>query len=455
MTQPAGGDCGYRGRPGDGASTRWTQRRYDRAVLIEPGRGKRTDLEIDGRGRLRLVRSGAGYAGRGRFESAPYRSPAGRVQVDWIEQWTAPQRFVKHPANPIYGPAESGPWDTWTNGVSIVPCADGGRYRMYYAGRKGEGIGFAEAPVDDPVTWREHPASPVLRPRADDWEGNLLNQPRVVALTEERWLMFYTGWGFPGAGTTWALGLAESRDGGTTWARCGEDPILERGGPGAPDEGGAVVPSIIRVGDEWWMWYTAARIHPDGHQNIHLCLATSPDCVHWRKHDGNPVLGDDFTDGAPRSVTSRCFVRHEAGVFQMWYSFAKPDYRIRYAESLDGIEWERSPVDPVLVPSPGPAWDDAMVEYPEIQVVDGVYRLWYCGNGFGTVGYAEGRPDARVDVSVRTGEHPEPDHTWGSWRPVRRREVVHLRRNVQIRVDLRTEGVSPAVSALSLCAPPA
>lgn len=424
-------------------------------MLIEPGRGKRADLEIDGRGRLRLVRSGAKYAGRGRFESGPCRSPAGRVQLDWIEQWTAPQRFVKHRANPMYGPADSGPWDTWTNGVSIVPCADGRRYRMYYAGRKGEGIGFAEAAVDDPVTWREHQASPVLRPRADNWEGNLLNQPRVVPLTGERWLMYYTGWGFPGAGTSWALGLAESRDGGTTWARCGEDPILERGGPGAPDEGGAVVPSIIRVGDEWWMWYTAARIHPDGHQNIHLCLATSPDCVHWRKHEGNPVLGDDFTDGAPRSVTSRCFVRHEAGVFQMWYSFAKSDYRIRYAESLDGIEWERSPVDPVLGPSPGPAWDDMMVEYPEIQVVDEVYRQWYCGNGFGTVGYAEGRPDARVDVSVRTGEHPEPDHTWGAWRPVRRREVVHLRRNVQIRVELRTKGVSPALSALSLCAPSA
>ncbi len=55
-------------------------------MQIEPGRGKRTDLEIDGRGRLRLVGSGAGYARRGRFESAPYRSPAERAWLDWIEQ---------------------------------------------------------------------------------------------------------------------------------------------------------------------------------------------------------------------------------------------------------------------------------------------------------------------------------------------------------------------------------
>ena len=446
-----GRDRGARGGFGGGLSTHSTPGGYDRAVQIEPGRGRRSDLEIDGRGRLRLAPSGTGYVGRGRFESAPCRSPAGRVQLDWIEQWTAPQRFVKHPANPIYGPADSGPWDTWTNGVSIVPGADGSRYRMYYAGRKDEGIGFAEAAVGDPVTWREHPASPVLRPRADNWEGNLLNQPRVVPLTEERWLMYYTGWGAPGAGTSWALGLAESRDGGLTWARCGEDPILERGGPGAPDEGAAVVPSIICVGDEWWMWYTAARIHPDGHQNIHLCLATSPDCVHWRKHEGNPVLGDDFTDGAQRSVTSRCFVRHEAGVFQMWYSFAKPDYRIRYAESLDGIEWERSPVDPVLGPSPGPAWDDAMVEYPEIQVADGVYRLWYCGNGFGTVGYAEGRAESGVEVWLRSGEHAQPDGGWSGWRRVRRRRSVDLRRYVQVRVEMWSEHVSPAVSALTVC----
>ena len=76
-----------------------------------------------------------------------------------------------------------------------------------------------------------------------------------------------------------------------------------------------------------------------------------------------------------------------------------------------------------------------MVEYPEIQVVDGVYRLWYCGNGFGTVGYAEGRAESGVEVWLRSGEHAQPDGGWSGWRRVRRRRSVDLRRYVQVRVE--------------------
>jgi len=64
------------------------------------------------------------------------------------------------------------PWDKWTNGVSIVPTADGKSYRMYYSGGPGAGVGFAEASVNDSLTWKEHSSSPVLKPRADNWEGN-------------------------------------------------------------------------------------------------------------------------------------------------------------------------------------------------------------------------------------------------------------------------------------------
>ena len=91
-----------------------------------------------------------------------------------------------------------------------------------------------------------------------------------------------------------------------------------------------------------------------------------------------------------------------------------------------------------------------MVEYPEIQVVDGVYRLWYCGNGFGTVGYAEGRVESGVEVWLRSGEAAQPDAGWSGWRRVRRRQRVELRRNVQVRVEMWSEHVSPAVSALTV-----
>lgn len=417
-------------------------------------------LARDERGRWRLARDASGFVRGGELLTRPQNLGASnrRVALDWIEQWTVPLRFDKHPANPIYGPSKSGAWDTWTNGVSIIPTDNGRKYRMYYCGRKGAGIGFAEASVDDPLTWTEHPASPVLIPRSDNWEGDMLNQPRVVKVTETHWRMYYTGWGFPGPnlppapGTPWAMGVADSFDGGTTWKRVQDEPFMDRGDINSPDGGGACVPMVVRVGDQWMMWYTAAQVSPQGNQNIHLCLATSRDGLRWDKHPGNPVLTDDFSDNAKRSVTSRCYVRHDDGVFRMWYSFAKPNYKIFYAESLDGIAWERAPIGPVLNNGPIPAWDDVMVEYPEVQIVDGLFRLWFCGNGFGSVGYATGKPETGVAVSLRTGDTPTPDTSWNAWTNVTRRAPSTAKRYVQLRAKLwsTNPALSPALNSASL-----
>ena len=119
-------------------------------------------------------------------------------------------------------------------------------------------------------------------------------------------------------------------------------------------------------------------------------------------------------------MISRPCVRFEDGVFKMWYSYSmrgrqsSQRYRIGYAESLDGTHWERSRANPVLdVSSSG--WDDEMVEYPEIDVVDGIYHMWYCGNGFGSVGYSEGIPETSVQIRTRTGPSVRPNQAWTDW----------------------------------------
>lgn len=421
-------------------------------VRCDVTNGRCQNLEPDEQKRLRLKAGNDGFTDRGDFVSRPVDlGRRARVRVDWIAQWTAPQRWKKHEANPIYGPKQSGEWDSWCNGVSIVRNPDGKSYKMFYSGRAGAGIGFAEALIADPLTWKENPSSPVLKPRADNWEGNLINQPRVVKVTDTHWRMYYTGWGFKGKGSHWAMGLAESFDGGLTWKRATDDPILERGGDGSPDEGGVFVPEVRRIGNQWYAWYTAMKIAADK-QNIHLCLATSADGVHWTKHPDNPVLTDDFSKGPGRNVTSRCFVRNDHGVFQIWYSHAKPDYRIRYAESLDGIHWERSPIPLALDASPAPAWDDRMVEYPEVDVVNDQWRLWFCGNGFGTVGFAEGIVETGVDLLIRSGDTPEPGKDWSDWLPIARDAEMEVGRHAQLKADLwsKNRALSPSLNAINL-----
>ena len=409
-------------------------------------------VALDERGRLRLVKGVEGYAAEGEFVSRPIAlGEGGDVRVDWIEQWTTPQRRRKHESNPIYGPQLSGKWDTWTNGVSIVRNPDDRTYKMFYCGRAGAGIGFAEASIDDPLTWKEHAASPVLKPLAN-WEGNTINQPRVVKVTDTHWRLYYTGWGYkhPNGGSSWAFNLAESFDGGVTWKRHGEGPLLERGDAASPDGGGVCVPEVRRVGDKWMMWYTAMKVASG--QNIHLCLATSDDGVHWMKHSGNPVLTDDFEKGPNRNVISRCFVRYADGLFQMWYSHAKPNYRIKYAESLDGIAWERSPIEPVLDAGPKESWDSQMVEYPEVDVVDGTWRLWFCGNGFGSVGYAKGIPEVAIRVAMRSGQTVAPDDSWSRWKTIRRGATIVDQLHMQLRVQLTSSNsrLSPALHGLKV-----
>jgi predicted GH43/DUF377 family glycosyl hydrolase len=416
--------------------------------------GESQQVALDEQGRLRLTKSDQGYASTGEYISASIDlGQAGKCQFKWIEQWTTPQKWVKYDKNPIYGPKQSGSWDTWTNGVSIVRNPDNKTYKMFYCGRAGAGIGFAEASIEDPLTWKENPASPVLKPLTN-WEGNTTNQPRVVKVTDDHWRMYYTGWGYkhPNGGSPWAFNMAESFDGGVTWKRYTEGPMLERGDKDSPDGGGVFVPEVRKVGDTWMMWYTAMKITSG--QSIHICLATSPDGITWTKHPENPVLTDDFTTGPKRNVISRCFVRHEDGIYKIWYSHAKPDYRIKYAESLDGVHWELSPIAPVLDAGPKGAWDSQMVEYPEVDVVDGQWRLWFCGNGFGSVGFATGEVETSIATEYRTGSTATPDDKWTPWHPAVRGESLDLQQYVQVRQKFvsRNPLLSPAVSGLAVTA---
>lgn len=405
--------------------------------------GQLTQLTYDDRQRLRLARNDKGYVAEGEFVSTVtnFDKPVPR-RVRWVEQWTAPQRWEKFAGNPIYTPAMTG-WNTWVNGVSIVPVPDGKTYRMYYAGHA-EGIGFAEASVSEPTKWKDHGRA-VLTPRKDNWEGNKINQPRIVMVTDTHWRMYYTGWGFKGAGSPWAMGLAESFDGGTTWKRYQDEPLIERGPAGSADDGAAMVPALLRVGDKWMMWYTGVKVTANKAQQIHICLAESTDGIHWTKYEKNPVVADAHATEVQRSVISRCYVRHDNGVFRMWYSFGRPGYRIFYAESLDGREWEHSPIAPVLGPSQKPAWDDDIVEYPEVQIVNGEYRLWFCGNGYGSVGYATGKPETSVTLFARTSAD-------GEWRQIGRDNTIPATSFLQIKAVLRSSNpkLSPTLNSVSI-----
>jgi len=70
-------------------------------------------------------------------------------------------------------------------------------------------------------------------------------------------------------------------------------------------------------------------------------------------------------------------------------------YRIGYAESIDGLTWERKDEESGISPSES-GWDSQMIEYASIYAYGGRKYLLYNGNDFGAsgLGYAVMERDA-------------------------------------------------------------
>src|SRR5437879_309578 len=67
---------------------------------IDLTQGERHQVQLDDRKRLSLEKTLAGYKDRGEFLARPMDLGEARsIRVDWIEQWTAPQTWKKHPGN--------------------------------------------------------------------------------------------------------------------------------------------------------------------------------------------------------------------------------------------------------------------------------------------------------------------------------------------------------------------
>jgi hypothetical protein len=79
----------------------------------------------------------------------------------------------------------------------------------------------------------------------------------------------------------------------------------------------------------------------------------------------------------------------------MWYSYRQKrgyrsdkssSYRLGYAESRDGIKWNRKDDQVGINVSPS-GWDSEMIEYPFYYAQNDKEYLFYNGNGFGKTGF--------------------------------------------------------------------
>ncbi|MBN18831.1 MAG: hypothetical protein CL758_05070 [Chloroflexi bacterium] len=308
-------------------------------------------------------------------------------------------KWQKLPDNPIFDHSFKDVWDKYPSAPHILRV--GNKLRMYYYGErpgprgKERRIGFAEASLDDPMNWIKSPSNPVLDlSKPGNPDSVWCAYPWVLPINDRLWYMYYAGFGDEWVKEDFKLNytlLAISYDAGITWKRSGLGPLLPLGIPGSPHEHGSGSCSVLKVGEEYWMWYTALRTNKNypTRKNLYIgiALATSKDGLNFTPHKAGLVIKPDFNNPIEDYICSKPVVYYDNGKFKLWYNSAGSEYKVRYAESIDGINFK---IDPkVVIDTSNEGWDSDMTEY--VCTINEQERelLFYSGNNFSGIGVAK------------------------------------------------------------------
>jgi hypothetical protein len=297
----------------------------------------------------------------------------------------------------------------WMSHHACVPIADkvsDDVLRIYFGPRDREGrtvTTFIEVEADNPTNVLYVHDRPILSPGKLGTFDDSGAMPSCLVNHEGRKYLFYIGWN---RGVTVpyrnAVGLAASTDGGVTFTRVFEGPIVDRT---RLEPYFCASPFAMIDDGKWKLWYASATgfvvVDEKPEPVYQVKYAESSDGGEWIRH--NVVCLEYQFDG---EANARPCVIKENGRYRMWYCFRgsvayrtdkAQSYRIGYAESADGVRWQRMD-DRVGIDRSADGWDSVMMEYPFVYEHRGLKYMLYNGNGFGEtgIGYAVLTEDDRA-----------------------------------------------------------
>ena len=104
-----------------------------------------------------------------------------------------------------------------------------------------------------------------------------------------------------------------------------------------------------------------------------VAVTFSDDGIHWE--EPQITLPPNPDSGWEDDINRDCVIK-DGDVYKMWYTGqANGKSAIGYAESRDGIHFERKSNDAVIVTEY--AWENLSVMNPCVLLEDGKYRMWY------------------------------------------------------------------------------
>jgi hypothetical protein len=143
-------------------------------------------------------------------------------------------------------------------------------------------------------------------------------------------------------------------------------------------------PWVIKVEGVFRMWYDTIldwKINSSESPQYILRSASSLDGINWNR---DLKTGFEFKEGE-NSIARPCVI-FEDGLYKMWYSVGYHDkYCLGYAESNDGIRWKRKDNE-MIFSGEKRSWESEEQCYPCVFDHKGKRYMLYNGNQYGKTG---------------------------------------------------------------------
>jgi hypothetical protein len=288
----------------------------------------------------------------------------------------------------IYAPDGATAWSQHT-AMTPVPIQLTEQVIRVYAGFRDQGgvsrIGYVDVDADEPSRILAVSKEPVLDvgiPGAFDDNGVILGD---VVKVDSFLYLFYVGFQLVEKVKFLAFsGLAMSDDGGNSFRRVSQAPVMDRA-----DEGLYIraIHTAIKDNSGWRVWYATGSewilIDNKPYPNYHIRYVESKDGLSFPREGAVCVRhqGNEYRIGRPR-------VYKFGELYRMFYTKGTLDrqYLIGYAESSDGVNWKRMD-ESVGIGLSSSGWDSQTICYPSLLKHRATTYMFHNGNDMGRSGF--------------------------------------------------------------------
>ena len=282
------------------------------------------------------------------------------------------------------------PWMMSHASLPFAERIEGDLYHIYFTTRDAQNrshVGWLEIDITRPNNILRLGETPLLAPgKPGSFDDCGAAMSWLVRHGGQRYL-YYIGYNTPRTVPFHvSIGLAI----GSAAAR---DPVFEKL-PGPVIDRSVVDPyfcascCVLVEDGNWRIWYLSGLGWADAtagtSASYDIRYAESANGIDWQRTGRVAIPLEAEGEFA---IARPCVLRERQG-YVMWFCTRQQDrfYRLGFARSDDGLKWRREHGHLGLDPS-SDGWDSEMIAYPHVFDHGSDRYMLYCGNGFGKTGF--------------------------------------------------------------------